>query len=124
MPHVLVVEDDRASADSLAELMGTLGFEVRVASNGEEALNKAYEFLPDVILLDIGLPVRDGYQVACALREVPDSSTSFIVAVTGREGPDEEARSQQAGIDLFLTKPIDVAYLKAILTEYRRELES
>lgn len=120
--RVLVVEDDRASADSLAELVDCLGFSSTVARNGEEALAKAYEFLPDVVLLDISLPVRDGYEVAKLLRQIPNSSSALIVAVTGRDQPEDEARSQEAGIDLFMPKPIDVNFLMGILMDYRREL--
>lgn len=118
-PRVLVVEDDPDSASSLTELLSCLGLESTVARNGEEALWKACEFLPDVVLLDLGLPVRDGYQVARILRQNPDSSTALIVAVTGQ--PEDSARAYQMGIDIHLAKPVDAGTLRSILMDYQRE---
>jgi len=119
-PRVLVVEDDPESALSLTELLGCLGLESAVARNGEEALWKACEFLPDVVLLDLGLPVRDGYEVARILRQNPNSSTALIIAVTGQ--PEDGERAYQMGIDIHLAKPVDAGILMSILLDYQREL--
>lgn len=122
--RVLVVEDNPESAMLLAELLDLQGFETAIAINGGEAIRKAHEFLPDIILLDIGLPVMDGYQVAQALREEPNAATALIVAVTGHSLPEDREQSYRAGIDLHMTKPVDIAQLKEILAAYKQEFQA
>lgn len=108
-PAVLVVEDDADTGEALrAALTEELGAPVVVAHDGEEALRVAAELQPSVVLLDIGLPKRDGYEVARALRADPRTSDAWVVALTGQGNPREAAR---AGFDQYLWKPADVAHV-------------
>src|SRR6185369_7558019 len=89
--RILVVDDNTDSAESLAQLMTILGHEVRVARDGFEALVTAEAFGPDVVLLDIGLPGIDGYEVARRLRRQPGGAQVTLVALTGW-GQEEDKR--------------------------------
>jgi CheY-like chemotaxis protein len=120
--RVLIVEDHPDSAQSLAELMQLEGFDTRIAVNGAEAVTAAHKFLPDAVLLDIGLPVMDGYQVARELRHMPDSSTALIIAITAYGQPEDVDRSINAGIDLHMTKPVNLPLLREVLETYRNGL--
>ena len=110
---VLVVEDSIDSAETLAELIGRWGHEVRLAYDGAGALRVAREFRPQVILLDIGLPDMDGYAVAHRLRG-EHLGGNILVALTGYGEPQDRARAQQAGFDQHLTKPVDAGHLREI----------
>lgn len=122
--RVLVVEDNADSAASMAELLATLGFDASIAIDGAQAVEKAYTFQPDVILLDIGLPVMDGYHVAEELRQMPVASSALIVAVTGYGQPEDKEKSYKSGIDLHITKPVNVNFLREILKTYKQEFMS
>jgi CheY-like chemotaxis protein len=104
--RVLVVEDSIDSAETLGELIGRWGHEVRLAHDGATALRIAREFRPQVILLDIGLPDMDGYAVAHRLRG-EDLGGEILVALTGYGEAQDRARAQQAGFDRHLTKPVE-----------------
>lgn len=110
--RVLVVDDNSDAADVLAELLKFNGLEVAVAYGGEQAIAIAEAFRPDVVFLDIGMPVLDGYQTARALREKLSTSV-YIVALTAWNDAATLTRVAQAGFDRHLTKP---ANLDAILT--------
>jgi signal transduction histidine kinase/ActR/RegA family two-component response regulator len=105
---VLVVEDNPDVAETLAEFLRTLGHEVRVAPDGPAALGAVDEGAPDVVLLDIGLPGIDGYEVARRLRASAGGDRLFLVGLTGYGQAEDRARSSAAGFDLHLTKPIDL----------------
>jgi CheY-like chemotaxis protein len=111
--RVLVVEDSIDSAETLAELIGRWGHEVRLAYDGASALRVAREFRPQVILLDIGLPDMDGYAVAHRLRG-EDLGGKILVALTGYGEAQDRARAQQAGFDRHLTKPVDPGHLREL----------
>jgi len=113
--RVLVVDDNIDSAEMLQTLLQMTGHIVRVAHDGRRALSVASEFLPDVILLDIGLPGMDGYRVIEALRAMPSLARVTIVATTGYGREEDRARCLAAGFDDHLTKPIDHALLEHIL---------
>ena len=104
--RVLVVDDNADAADSLAMLLEALGNEVRVAYDGEEAVDKALEFSPEVVLLDIGLPKMHGYDVARRIRAEKGKDV-LIVAVTGWAQEEDRRRTREAGFDYHFTKPID-----------------
>ena len=89
--RVLIVDDNEDAATLLAEGLETIGYETRVAYEGPTALRIAEQFAPDVGLLDIGLPVMDGYELARRLRELPGLSQVRLIAVTGY-GQDEDRR--------------------------------
>ncbi len=106
--RVLVVDDNRDAANSLGKLLTRLyGQDVRVVYDGQDALAAAAEFLPEVILLDIGLPDIDGYEVARSLRARDDSPRPLVVALTGWGQDTDRQRSREAGFDLHLVKPVD-----------------
>jgi PAS domain S-box-containing protein len=113
--RLLVVDDNRDSAESLALLLRRRGHEVREAYDGQEALAAAESFRPDVVLLDIGLPGMNGYEVARRIRREPWSRGIVLVAVTGWGQEGDKRRSREAGIDHHLTKPVDLVRLSALL---------
>jgi len=92
------------------------GHTTAVAHDGLEALQAAAEFKPDIVLLDLGLPGMDGYEVARAIRRMPESGNPVLVAVTGWGAPEERLRSKQAGFDEHLTKPVDISMIELLLT--------
>jgi signal transduction histidine kinase/CheY-like chemotaxis protein len=114
---VLVVEDNADSAQSLKELLQWWGYEVRTAYDGREALDTAARFLPEVVLLDIGLPVLNGYEVARFMKDHPDMRCARLVALTGYGQEEDRQRSAEVGFDAHLTKPVDLEALRGILNQ-------
>jgi CheY-like chemotaxis protein/anti-sigma regulatory factor (Ser/Thr protein kinase) len=108
--RVLVVDDNRDAALMLAEAVDSLGYEARVASDGPSALEAAARFKPDAVLLDLGLPVIDGYEVADRLRTAGVSVP--LIAVTGYGQETDRARSEMAGFAAHFVKPVDLDDLK------------
>lgn len=106
-PKVLVVEDCPDAAWAQASLVRLAGCEVRQAHTGNEALDVAAEFRPDVVLLDLGLPDIDGFQVARAMRRLPGLNGVRIVALTGYDRERLVQRSQDEGFDHYMVKPAD-----------------
>jgi CheY-like chemotaxis protein len=121
---VLVVEDLQDGAESTADLLELCGHRVRVAYSGADALLASAEDVPDVVLLDIGLPGMDGWEVARRLRERAAGKQPFVVAVTGYGGESDKWKSADAGIDLHLTKPADPAALTGLLAWVRENLNA
>jgi CheY-like chemotaxis protein len=113
--RVLVVDDDPDSAEMVAELLAGLGFQSEFALNGPSAIELAKVFLPQVILLDVGLPEMDGYEVARQLRREASLAAVKLVAVTGWSGPERELQAREAGFDHYIVKPIQLSSLKPIL---------
>ncbi len=113
--RILVVDDNRDSADTLARLLGLTGHEARTANDGGEAVAIAEEYRPEVILLDIGLPVMNGYEVARTIRSRPWGRNVVIVALTGWGQDGDRRQSQEAGIDHHLVKPVDPRVLRELL---------
>jgi CheY-like chemotaxis protein len=111
--RILVVDDNRDSAESLALLLELQGHEARTAFEGAEALDIARTFHPEVVLLDIGLPGMDGYEVARRLRE--EGEDSRLVALTGYGLEEDRRRSLEAGFDDHLVKPVSLEELSRIL---------
>ncbi|MFO0581641.1 MAG: ATP-binding protein [Anaeromyxobacter sp.] len=109
--RVLVVEDNADAAETLVEVLKLLGHEARWAPDGPAALALAERFAPDVVLLDIGLPEMDGYEVARRLRASARGETLQIVAVSGYGQLEDQERARAAGFDLHLTKPVEPASL-------------
>lgn len=113
--RILVVDDNKDSADSLGMLLQLSGNTIFTAYDGLEALDAAATFLPDVILLDIGLPKLNGYEVARRIREQPWGREMMLIALTGW-GQDEDRRlSGEAGFDFHLVKPVDLAALEKLV---------
>jgi two-component system CheB/CheR fusion protein len=111
--RILVVDDNQDSAEGLAMLLEIYGHEVRIAFSGPEALDAARTFLPDVVLLDIGLPGMDGYEVARQIRA--GRKDCRLVALTGYGQEEDRQRSRDAGFDHHLVKPVDLEELRRVL---------
>jgi two-component system, chemotaxis family, CheB/CheR fusion protein len=116
---VLVVDDNRDAADSLAMLLRATGNEVQTAHDGSDALRIAEKWPPEYALLDIGLPGMSGYALAQRLRAMPGLPPLTLVAITGYGQEDDRRRSKEAGFDHHLVKPVDFDVLAAILAGNR-----
>jgi CheY-like chemotaxis protein len=121
---VLVVDDQPETADTLALLLRQVGYEVWIARDGNSALAAARSHHPDVVLLDIGLPDMEGYDVARQLHQRRSNRSPYLVAVTGHGEDVDRLRSEQAGLDLHLVKPVDPDTLTAILEHFQETLRS
>jgi len=116
--RILVVDDDLQGAESLVMLLEMAGHDVSFAANGHEAVEAARRSRPDVVLLDIGMPEADGYEVARQLRQLPEmAADAAYVAVTGFGRPEDFARSVDAGFFRHLVKPVDPAVLESVLQD-------
>jgi CheY-like chemotaxis protein len=105
--RIVIADDNEDSAQSFAMLLSFSGHEVKIAHDGAEALDAVRSFRPDVVFLDIGMPVLTGYEVAQAVRAEPWGSEVTLIAVTGWGQPDDKQRAHTAGFDRHLVKPID-----------------
>jgi CheY-like chemotaxis protein len=114
-PPVLVVDDFPEVADSLALLLKGWGYQTAVAYDGPSALAAALTQPPDAVLLDIGLPGMDGYEVARRLRGQPQTAQAVLIALTGYGEEEDVCRCREAGIDLHLLKPCDPEELRRVL---------
>ena len=117
--RILVVDDLTDGAEMVAWMLGTQGHEVRVAHDGEGALARAAEWRPEVVLLDIGLPDLDGYEVARRIRAEPWGREPLLIALTGWGQENDKRLAREAGFDHHLTKPLDETALRALLAASR-----
>lgn len=113
--RVLVVDDSADNAESLSQVLRTMQHETEIAFDGPSAVAAAERFTPDVVLLDIGLPGFDGYEVARRIRELPRGREVRLIAITGWGQDGDERRAWAAGFDAHLTKPVDPAALLSIV---------
>jgi PAS domain S-box-containing protein len=113
--RILIVDDNRDAADSLGMVLQFLGVDVRVASDGPQALEVLQSYDPAVVLLDIGMPGMDGYEVARAIRARFPACRAAIVAVTGWGQDDDRRRAREAGFDHYLIKPVEIGALQVLL---------
>jgi PAS domain S-box-containing protein len=114
--RVLVVDDNRDSADTLAMLLSVMGNEVRTAYGGEPALETAEDLRPDVVLLDVEMPGLDGHETCRRMREQAWARTAFIIALTGWGQETDRQRTREAGFDHHMVKPIDPDALESLLS--------
>jgi signal transduction histidine kinase/CheY-like chemotaxis protein len=114
--RVLVVDDNADAADSLSVLLSLSGHDVRTAHDGPAAVRQVRAFRPEVVLLDIGMPGMDGYQTARAVRELQEGQDVYLVALTGWGQEEDRRRTERAGFDTHLVKPVDHAVLQQLLT--------
>jgi PAS domain S-box-containing protein len=117
--RLLVVDDKQDAAISLSVLLRLHGHEVRVAHDGQSALELATEFQPDLIFLDIGMPVMDGYEVARRIRKTPSLQRIILVALTGWGQQEDRRRTSAAGFDHHLVKPAEPGAISAVLEELK-----
>jgi CheY-like chemotaxis protein len=114
--RVLLVDDNNDSSEPLSLLLQAKGHETRVAVEGTEAISVADDFQPNCVVLDLGLPGMDGYEVARRLRERPYGPQLTLVALTGWAGKDVRLRAAEAGFDYHLVKPVNWEELEQIVT--------
>jgi CheY-like chemotaxis protein len=112
---VLVVDDNIDAATTLDLLLKSLGHETCVAHDGAQALRLALEFRPDVVLLDIGMPGLNGYDVARRLRALKHERPLRIIAITGWDQEAERSKALEAGFDVHLVKPVDPNLLTRVI---------
>ena len=113
--RVLVVDDNRDSANTLAMLLKLSGYETQTAGDGASAIESTTSFLPEIILLDIGLPDMSGYEVCKQLRQLPLAARPRIVAVTGWSADDVQDRAGDDCFDGHLAKPVDFKTLQKMM---------
>jgi PAS domain S-box-containing protein len=118
--RLLVVDDNEDSAVSLAMLLRLLGHDVRVAHSGAAALDLAATYRPDMVLLDLGMPGMDGYEVARRLRETPDLKHIVLAALTGWGQQSDRRRTAEAGFDHHLVKPVEAKALESLFAGLKR----
>jgi CheY-like chemotaxis protein len=114
---ILIVDDNEDGAEILAEILGSEGHLTRVAFDGPSALAAAQELEPDLALLDLGLPMMDGYELARRMAELPLAVRPKLVAVTGHGLDTDRARSRSAGFSAHLVKPLELPQLKRVMEE-------
>jgi CheY-like chemotaxis protein len=113
--RIVVADDNEDSAQSFAMLLSFSGYEVRIATDGEQALDTMRDFRPDVAFLDIGMPRLSGYEVAEAVRAEPWGREMKLIAVTGWGQEDDKQRARSAGFDQHLVKPVDPSDVDRLL---------
>ncbi len=112
---ILVVDDDRDSVEILKILLDMNGGATHVAYDGVEAVRLAEELLPEIVLLDIGLPKIDGFEACRRIRRSPWGKSMIVVALTGRGLDEDRAMSQRSGFDMHLVKPVEPELLLTVL---------
>lgn len=109
------MDDNVDAAEMLASLLGALGHEVAVAHDGVLAVDRANAFAPEIAFLDIGLPRRDGYELARELRRLPTCAQTVLIALTGYGQPEDREHALAAGFAHHYVKPMDLRTLTAVL---------
>jgi signal transduction histidine kinase/ActR/RegA family two-component response regulator len=122
--RALIVEDNVDAATMLDLLISELGHVTRVAHDGARAITAAKEFVPDVVFMDIGLPVMNGYAVVRALRELPEFANVHFAAVTGWGQDEDRRKAREAGFDSHFTKPLSPAVLEELLVSIAQRAQS
>jgi DNA-binding response OmpR family regulator len=118
--RVLVVDDNRDAAETLALLLRQRGHEVKLARDGEEAQVTASSFQPEAVILDIGLPGMDGFEVARRLRTDRAEDHFLLIAISGYGQDDDRRRAREVGFDHYFTKPVSFEALRDLLSGLSR----
>ena len=113
--RILVVDDNIDSAESMGDLLQLKGNDLRNAHDGLAAVEAAETFRPELVLLDIGLPKINGYEVARRIRQQPWGRDVILVALTGRGQDEDKSKSQEAGFNFHVVKPVEIAALEKLL---------
>jgi len=116
-PRILVVEDDPESRQMMGALLSFWGYEPRLVAAGPAALEAAEQEIPEIVLLDLGLPDMDGFEVARCLRRLPGGDRLFIAALTAYRGEEYRRKAWAAGFDRYLEKPVDTDILHQLLSQ-------
>ena len=117
---ILVVEDNEDNREIFVFRLQQLDFEVLVAANGKEALEIAYQFKPDLIFMDLRMPVMDGWEATRALRQTEWGRDLPIIAVTAHAMKEEREKALNAGCDEFILKPVDYAIIQRTIQRLSR----
>jgi len=107
MTRILLVEDNEMNRDMLSRRLARRGFEVLMAEDGEQAVSMALSERPDIVLMDVSLPLKDGWQAAREIRASPAGAGIRIIALTAHAMSDDRIRALEAGCDDYETKPVD-----------------
>jgi len=113
--RILVVDDNHDAANSLAKLIESFGHDVKAVYGGNEAIEETATFLPDMALVDIGMPDLDGYETVRKLRERRGNVHLIVVAVTAWSRDEDKRRAYDSGFDLHVAKPMSIEKLKELL---------
>ena len=114
--RILVVDDNVDAAEALSQILQVSGYEVNVFNDPVTALHSLEYFLPDIAILDIGLPVMDGYELAVELRKLR-GPVCRLIALTGYGQQADRSRSEQVGFEAHLVKPVDIEKLLSLIAE-------
>jgi CheY-like chemotaxis protein len=114
--RVLVVDDCHYVAEAAARLIAVCGYETRTAYDGREAIERTMTFAPDLVLMDIGMPIVNGYEAALAIRREPINSHVLLVAVTCLDEEHDKQLAYESGFDLHVAKPVSLTTIHKILT--------
>lgn len=118
MAKILLVEDNEMNRDMLSRRLKKKGFEVEIAVDGQEGVDKAKSISPDLILMDLSLPVLDGWGATKAIKANPDTSSIPIIALTAHAMAGDREKAMEAGADEYDTKPIDLKRLIAKINSF------
>jgi CheY-like chemotaxis protein len=118
--RILVVDDNEDAALMLSYALSAKGHDARTAHDAASALQLAAEYQPQAALLDIGLPIMDGHELAVRMRKIPGLERILLIALTGYGQDSDRARTQAAGFDHHLVKPVDFAAIDAALASPAR----
>jgi CheY-like chemotaxis protein len=118
--RVMVVEDTHDIADAMVLLLQLWGYQTAVVYDGEQALATAKSFHPDAVLLDIGLPRMDGFELASQLRRLPGLTKTLLVAITSYGRESDIQRGKEVGIDLHFLKPVDPSEVQKVLSKLEK----
>ena len=118
--RVLVVDDNVDAAITLGMILRVLGHEVAIGHDGLEGLDLATKFNPHLVILDIGMPKLNGYDTCRGIRNLPHGPNMLIVALTGWGQPEDRQKSQEAGFNYHIVKPLEPTRLQELLAELRQ----
>ncbi|MFZ6776305.1 ATP-binding protein [Undibacterium sp. Ji83W] len=117
--RILIVDDNRDAADSLSEFLSSLGHDVKTVYDPAQALKEVRQLMPELAILDIGLPGMDGYELAKAIRDLPGGASIRLIALTGYGQQHDKERSHNAGFNVHMIKPVELDYLQKLIVEGR-----
>lgn len=120
-PRVLVVDDRAETAKILARLLEVSGFEPHAATSGARALEAYATVRPQAVLLDLGMPDMDGFEVCRRIRQMPDSAAVLIVIVSGYDQDEQKVKAMEAGANFYVVKPVDGAKLVTLIEQHVAE---